>query len=370
MTIAAGIVMSSDSRAYSDWADVLLRLRFNYEGYFRSESVRALHAFRIGFITLVALLKMFWGDGWRVALVVINHLATASAGVLLVGIVRHVTGLRIAAWLSLGWYLASYDVASWNRYVLGDSTFLFLSFGVFFFAARALLTENRAISSWICAVVLLLIAISYRPTGFVVAVPLICSAFFKWRLGRGHSVSVVRTLAAFALVSVMVFGAVSWIAQDPGRWPFTLMSKQARLLSVKSAAGEVVEQRPETYHRPPRRFDQYIGLYMDRLAHFFQVTASGFSSAHNAYQLAFFVPLYAGAVAAVLSMGTKPRVCRREIVVLLSLLAILSFAVFHAFTILDFDWRYRLPVVPHLILLASAGVALVKQRLGRPAEIN
>jgi hypothetical protein len=37
--------------------------------------------------------------------------------------------------------------------------------------------------------------------------------------------------------------------------------------------------------------------------------------------------------------------------------AILSYAVFHGLVQVDFDWRYRTPILPHLILLAAGGLA-------------
>jgi hypothetical protein len=43
--------------------------------------------------------------------------------------------------------------------------------------------------------------------------------------------------------------------------------------------------------------------------------------------------------------------------------AVLAYAVFHGLVQVDFDWRYRLPVIPHLILLAAGGIAV----LGRGA---
>jgi len=41
------------------------------------------------------------------------------------------------------------------------------------------------------------------------------------------------------------------------------------------------------------------------------------------------------------------------------------FALFHALTVLDFDWRYRTPLMPHLIVLAACGadVLAARQRL-------
>ena len=350
-----GVVMGYDSYAYERWADTLLGVRFNYASFFQSPAIRPLHAFRIGFITLIALTKMLCGDRWQIALIATNHLASAFAGVLLVRITRLVTGLRIAAWLSLGFYGMSFDVAHWNRFVLSDSTFLLLSFAVFFFAVRAIVTEDRPTARWISAAVLSLLAIFYRPTGCVVIVPLIYSFFSRSRRARGHAVSFVQTMIVFVLVAVMAFAAAALIVKEPARWPFRLGSKQIRMLSLRAGSGEVVEVH--VYRPPPQRFGDFLVLYMDKFVRFFQITASDFSPRHNAYLLLFFVPLYGCALAAITWMAIQRRIGGREIAILVALVEILSFALFHALTIVDSIWRYRVPILPHLILLAAFGLA-------------
>jgi hypothetical protein len=35
--------------------------------------------------------------------------------------------------------------------------------------------------------------------------------------------------------------------------------------------------------------------------------------------------------------------------------------VFHGLLQVDFDWRYRVPVLPHLALLAAGGVAVLRR---------
>jgi hypothetical protein len=46
--------------------------------------------------------------------------------------------------------------------------------------------------------------------------------------------------------------------------------------------------------------------------------------------------------------------------------ALLSYAIFHALVQVDFDWRYRIPILPHLILLAAGGLADLARRRTAP----
>ena len=105
------------------------------------------------------------------------------------------------------------------------------------------------------------------------------------------------------------------------------------MLSLRTGSGEVVEVH--VYRPPPQRFGDFLFLYMDKFVRFFQITASDFSPRHNAYLLLFFVPLYGCALAAITWMAIQRRIGGREIAILVALVEILSFALFHALTIVD-----------------------------------
>jgi hypothetical protein len=47
-------------------------------------------------------------------------------------------------------------------------------------------------------------------------------------------------------------------------------------------------------------------------------------------------------------------------VVILSALIVLAVAFWHSLVVIDFDWRYRLPILPHLIFMAACGATTVR----------
>jgi len=250
-----------------------------------------------------------------------------------------------------------------------DATFLLPSFAVFYFATRAAAAESRATAKWITAVVLFVITVFCRPTGCLVGVALICCVLFSPKVTRRRSVSFWRTMTVVVLLAATTFVSVAWIVSQPSRWRSTFMAPAVRVLSTRAAAGEVVEGH--TYQRSPQGVAEYFALYVEKFARFFQVATGGFSRIHNAYELLFFVPLYACAIAAVAWMAMQRGIRGPEIAVLVALIEILTFAAFHAMTIVDYIWRYRLPVLPHLIFLAAFGAAQMQERLRRsPSEVN
>jgi hypothetical protein len=93
----------------------------------------------------------------------------------------------------------------------------------------------------------------------------------------------------------------------------------------------------------------------DRFVRFFQFTSVTFSRPHNLVNIAWFLSVYLlgifGAARAFID-GNE----RRRAFVLANLLWIFAVAWFHALTELDFDWRYRMPILPQCIGLAACGV--------------
>jgi hypothetical protein len=93
---------------------------------------------------------------------------------------------------------------------------------------------------------------------------------------------------------------------------------------------------------------------------------------HNAVNAAVFVPLYLLAAVALLNaFSARSRLPRaaREVAVLAALY-VGAVALFQALTLVDFDWRYRLPAAPALIVLAALGShVLVSARAARPPAL-
>jgi hypothetical protein len=205
--------------------------------------------------------------------------------------------------------------------------------------------------------------IFYRPTGIVLIPDLLWAIFLSRtaniRIGRGVLLAILFTGILIAAVTF------AWFIQDPGRWPMDTLSSAFRSVASEYALGEVVSARPETYHAPPRALVDYLFISADRFIHFFAIGAAGYSVGHWLAQLAFFIPCYAltAWLAVALWRGRTAFGGSERKVFLAAFGAVISYAVFHALVQVDFDWRYRTPVLPHLILLAAGGLAdLVRRR--------
>jgi len=357
---ARGIVFAPDSAAYAMWADRLIASGFDYAAGVREYGSTLSLTYAL-FVTLVAALKLLAGAWWPAALVAVNLAASATVGLLLTRLAWQLTGSGAASWTALILYLACLDIVQWAPFILSDSSFLLLAYTVFLMEAGRI--QSRS-GSWLPVFAASTAAALYRPTGFILLPITAWSLYLARSAGTGLSrPAAISCLALTGVATAMAFG---WIMQDPGRWPFAFASAELDIVGRTYASGQVVWDRPETYHAPPALIWDFWAITADRFLHFFAPAAGNYSPAHKVAQYAFYIPVYGFAAyfVAMLAAGRSGLAKPRQDVCYAAFGAIMAYAAFHAMVQVDYDWRYRVPILPHLILLAAAGVATA----ARPAS--
>jgi hypothetical protein len=357
--LLTGVALGSDSVAYAYWSARLVESGFDYPTLVaeaKSSFPPLLYAL---FATLLALLRLAFGSGWQVALVALNFAAHVVLGALVVRMAIRLTGSAAAGWGALLLYLACFDLLVWVPFVLSDATFVFLAFAIFTLAAARILGDS---SGWLPVLGPAVAGIFYRPTG-IVLVPDLAWAIYLARTKRAK-LRPGAALAAFAAAAVASAFAFGWFMQDPARWPFEALGAPFRETAASYALGEVVSARPETFHAPPLQLGDFVLISADRFLHFFAVDAARFSRGHMLAELTFFLPCYALAawLAVALFRGRTAFAAPERKVFLAAFGAFFSYALFHGLVQVDFDWRYRTPVLAHLILLAAGGLADLGRR--------
>jgi multisubunit Na+/H+ antiporter MnhF subunit len=362
-TLVAGVTLAPDSQAYAYWSARLVESGFDYPRLIEEASGGFPAILYALFGTLLAVLRLAFGNEWAGALVALNFLSHVALGLLVVRLAARLTGGGLAAWGALFLFLICFDLLMWVPFVLSDATFAFLAFLIFSLASARILGSAKG---WLAVLAPAAAGIFYRPTGMVL-IPDLAWAIFLSKTGsrairRGP---VLAVLAAVIVVAAVVF---AWIVQDPSRWPLDALSAAFRNTAADYALGEVVSARHETYHALPAALTDFLLISADRFAHFFAVGAAAYSRKHWLVELAFFLPCYflAGWLALALWRGRTSFAAPERKVFLAAFGALLSYAVFHALVQVDFDWRYRTPILPHLILLAAGGLAdLARRRAAR-----
>jgi len=162
----------------------------------------------------------------------------------------------------------------------------------------------------------------------------------------------IGILAVVAAIAIVGHAA---LMQDPSRWPRVGESGWIRQLSDESRKGIVVFDRPETYVSPPRSLADFAALTLTKWRYYFAPWMAGYSPFHKAAGAAFFGTAYLLSLIAVL-LSPRWR--------LTSLLVVYvgAFSLFHSAQQIDFDHRYRLPVLVALTLLAALGLEQLAMR--------
>ena len=356
VVLRSGVSLPPDSVAFSLRADLLIANHFNFAAASRASGVHNVPSeMYMLFTTLLALAKLVAGVRWPTIFVVANLCFDALTAAILVKLVRLVTRSTAAAVLAIVVWLLCYDVVTWVRMPLTDVPFLVVSFAAFASVVAPYLAGGKPTrKNIIASVVLTVISVLLRPVGFLWLILMVtASLVMSGRLRR-------RSLIASALlVAAAAFVAHTFVVRNPESWTIDTLARSVRWDAKSYRLGEVIKGRPETFHAPPSTAVDYAAITADRFVHFFAPMAATFSRGHKIAGVAFYAPLYLLAIAAVIAAARRKGTTAD--VVILSAVVVLTVAFWHSLVVIDYDWRYRLPILPHLIFLAACAVPLLSR---------
>lgn len=281
---------------------------------------------------------------------------------MVVVLVGRLTSSRLVVAAAGAAFLAAFELWLWIPYVLSDVSFMFLSVSVLYLLwVNAQRGSPLPIWRSLLPLVLALLAVVYRPAGLPILLVAIVGTVFGGRVRSARTemrIAIARwtALSLIALIGVTVALDAALMA-DPARWPFPFLSGWIQEVSREYRQGVVIYGRPATYHSSPTGLLDYVWLILDRLRSFFVFSASGFSRGHILANVAFFVPVYLGWLVALISLVRAKSTFNWATwwATALGTLFVVFFWVFHSLQYIDYDWRYRLPCLPVVIMLGSIG---------------
>jgi multisubunit Na+/H+ antiporter MnhF subunit len=340
--LRAGVHLSSDSRLYSTWGDLLLANHFNVHAFLTRTTFVVPPVLYIGWVTIVAAAKLLFGPSWAAGIVALNWVSFVVVVYLTLSTIQSLTRSPGAVLLGGLLCLVTVDIMNIEPFVLSDLVFVALSTCIIAAAVRGTPEARAAGTCFVAAACVL------RPT----AAPLVVF----WVLAllvRDRDVTAAQLRAGAVLIAFLLAIAVladARIMMRPATWPFAAGSGWVQQLSREYHRGIVVFDRPATFAAPPVTYGAFVALTLRKWLFYFAPVAGDYSAAHKAASLLFFVPLYLFAAIALLTW-------RDRRVKALIVLYVLAFSAFHAVQQIDFDYRYRLPVLPALMVLAGVGWA-------------
>jgi hypothetical protein len=317
---------------------------------------------------------------WPLAIATLNLMALVLTAYLAMRLVHQITGRVVPVLLVFLLFATLGEQFYWVPYVVTDTTFQLLAFGVFILVCEAYRRAGAASRAlWGLASIGAVLAVFYRPPGLLLPVWMVLVALTAGLWRERNQESRTARLRRYALWSVILLASGLLIqafamVQMGGLGPRGI--PVVDYLRESLASGVVVDKQEDTFSDPPRSVLDFFLLMVKRLVYFFVFWAKAFSRIHTALNMVVFPPTYGLAAVGLYHSFTPTGRLSREAqrTAILAALFISGFAVFHALTLIDQGWRYRLPCYPPLIVLAALGIhcllaaPTVWPRTGRPGR--
>ena len=341
-----GSIQSPDTKSYIRFADHLISHQFNLFSYYRdTTSVTHLFFYTLP-VSILAILKLVMKDQWVAGYLITNLVALFFTLFLYIKIALN---LGIRKWLisaSMLIFLVSTDFLLWPRYILSDTLFVSLvMLAVYVVTTRV----SNYYPSFIFIIISLFLLLVARPSSLpYIAVFL----FFAFMPSMSQKMLVKKTLfvrlGCFILLS-SVFYSVIIMANASG----IIESETIDFWYKWIAEGAIIHHRLETYITYEATHLGTMKLFMYRMVGFFTPFLKNFSAIHNILGLSLL-----GCYVVILAMfrhsfsDFEIKNNRAKTVALLSTL-IVFVAIFTSAILIDYDWRYRYPLIAPLILLTT-----------------
>ena len=350
----SGYSMSSDSKRFSRWADDLIRLNFNLYEFFSID--KAYHRPSLFFfsvpVLLIALCKVIFVNEWQFAFLILNLSLVFFTLIIFVKCLLLIKVRPILISLTLPVIVISVDILTWPKFILSDMLYAFLVLLSTYSIIKGVI-KNKINYLELSIIILLLFASrpSSIPVIFIIISFIIIS---KLQFFLSQKNILLFILIIFFSIPFILGLAYSFIELN-----FNGIAK-IDFLTKMVKEGMIIHDRPETWVNKPDNFTDIIFIYFLRLINFFNPYASTFSIAHiflNVLQISLI--LLSISIWSV--YGNYIKIFNK--IFLFIILLSLSVAAFHSFILIDYDWRYRFPIILPLIMLIPISLEIILKKI-------
>ena len=352
--LSSGYSMSSDSKRLSHWADQLIELNFNFYNFFLIEkSLIRPHLLLFSVpVFLIALCKVFFVNEWQFVFLLLNLTILFLSLIIFIKSLKLMGVRPILISLTIPLIVLSVDILTWPKFILTDMIYAYLVLLATFFVIKGIV-KNKTYFFQLALVMLLLLATrpSSFPVNFIIIFFILISNFeflfkSKWIL--------IFFLALLFLTPFMFALIYSFIELN--------FNEIARIEFITSMVkeGVIVHDRPDTWVDQPNSFLEITNIYFLRLINFFNPYASSFSMLHFLLNLlqTFIV---------IISIFLWSYISNKTISInkIITYILLLSFSVaaFHSFILIDYDWRYRFPIILPLLMLFPISLEMFLKKI-------
>jgi len=365
-----GPVITPDGVVLMELAEVLQAAPFGSTEFSAKLSEINVHhpieqpiTFYLIYLYILAALEAAFGGQWVSAHMIVNVVALVGMLFALLMLASTLFEKRIFVILTWGALVGCWEFLQWGGMTQSEPIFYLVSIISFALIYRGLssVVPSKRFRLIGAGLLIALFSIFLRPSGIPLALfstaVSVGALSHHYLFGETPEYAIRRISAAIFLALLAGVPIAALILMDPSLLPEALELKFLEYHD-QASRGVVINSRPETYLTPGSDYTHYLVLILVRMAAYFDFVARDFSRAHNIINVIYFVPFYFLAlVGGIFALSQTKNPPRTEIdFIFLATVYVMLFAAFHASTLVDFDWRYRSPVHPIMILFAVAGL--------------
>ena len=253
----------------------------------------------------------------------------------------------ILIFLSFPLIIISADVLTWPRYILSDMIYAFLVMLSVYFIAKSIV-KNKICFPELLLIIFLLLA--SRPS----SIPVVFAIIFFVLISNFQIFLKPKNILFFLLILFFFTPFIFAFLYSIINTYFSDIPNLKHLIMMVKV-GMIIHDRPDTWIDNQNNFFDVVYLYFLRSINFFNPYASTFSKFHIILNFMQFFTILFSILVWLLSSSYK----KIQIKITLFILIISLFvAEFHAFTLIDYDWRFRFPVILPLLMLFPLSLSM------------
>jgi hypothetical protein len=351
--LRSGFSMSSDSERYSRWADDLINLDFNLYKFFSID--KASHRPSLFFfsvpVLLIAFCKVIFVNEWQFSFLLLNLSLVFFSLIIFVKILLLIRVRSILISLTLPIIVISVDILTWPRFILSDMIYAFLVFYATHFIIKGIVLDRI---NYLKFFIIIFLLFASRPSSIPVVVAIISFIIIsKFQIFLKKKNILLFVLAIFISIPFLLGLAYLFVEIN-----FSGIAK-IDFLTDMVKKGMIIHDRPETWISKPDNFIDIMFIYFLRLINFFNPYASNFSIVHTSLNV-IQISIILLSISIWSFFGSHIKIYNK--IFLFILLLSFSVAAFHSFILIDYDWRYRFPIILPLIMLFPISLEIILKK--------
>ena len=340
-----GFIMSPDSFYYSMYADDLIRLNFNLNNFYSSDTFIPNNNPRYTItipVFLMALSKFIFGTSWQYAFIVLNIILVFLSFILFSKSLLLLNVRPLLIFLAMPILALSVDLLSYPRFVLSDTIFAFFIMLLVFLIVKSI-AEKKFNYFFI---ILVMISLNFtRPTALPYNFAIFIFIFITMYQINYTPKLIILSISILAILITIILATLHNLME---LYQNDLPSQFKFILNYANQ-GIVVLKREETYIQPPPiSFFENIYFYLIKIIYFFKFYSVEFSTIHKVLNIFQNLIIFLSIILW-FCLKTNTRIINETFLFILFLS--LTVAAFHSFTLIDHDWRFRYPLMQPLIML-------------------